>query len=113
MESRNRFLFEHVVAGIAGYGNCVGVPTVGGEVAFHPRYSGNPLVNAMCVGLLKLDEVTTAAASGVGNPVIYLGLGDGQGRNPRRDVRERRAWGKTARRSVRTCRSAILLRKSS
>ena len=78
IESHNRFLFEHVVAGIAGYGNCVGVPTVGGEVGFHPRYSGNPLVNAMCVGLLKLDEVTTAAASGVGNPVIYLGSATGK-----------------------------------
>ncbi len=78
VETRNRFLFEHVVAGIAGYGNCVGVPTVGGEVAFHPRYSGNPLVNAMCVGLLNLDEVTTAAASGVGNPVIYLGSATGK-----------------------------------
>ena len=78
VETRNRFLFEHVVAGIAGYGNCVGVPTVGGEVAFHPRYSGNPLVNAMCVGLLRLDEVTTAAASGVGNPVIYLGSATGK-----------------------------------
>lgn len=75
---RNRYLFEHVVAGIAGYGNCVGVPTVAGEVAFHPRYSGNPLVNAMCVGLLKLDEVTTAAASGVGNPVLYLGSATGK-----------------------------------
>lgn len=75
---RNRYLFEHVVAGIAGYGNCVGVPTVGGEVAFHPRYSGNPLVNAMCVGLLELDSVTTAAASGDGNPVIYLGSATGK-----------------------------------
>ncbi len=75
---RNRYLFEHVVAGIAGYGNCVGVPTVAGEVGFHPRYSGNPLVNAMCVGILKLDEVTTAAASGVGNPVIYLGSATGK-----------------------------------
>jgi phosphoribosylformylglycinamidine synthase subunit PurL len=75
---RNRYLFEHVVAGIAGYGNCVGVPTVGGEVGFHPRYSGNPLVNAMCVGILKLDEITTAAASGAGNPVIYLGSATGK-----------------------------------
>jgi len=75
---RNRYLFEHVVAGIAGYGNCVGVPTVGGEVNFHPRYSGNPLVNAMCVGLLKLDEVTTAAAKGQGNPVIYIGSATGK-----------------------------------
>ena len=67
---KNRYIFEHVVEGIAGYGNCVGVPTVGGEVNFHPNYSGNPLVNAMCVGILKLDEVTTAAASGIGNSVI-------------------------------------------
>ena len=76
--ARNRYLMEHVVAGIAGYGNCVGVPTVGGEVSFHPKYSGNPLVNAMCVGLLKLDEVTTAAATGVGNPVLYLGSATGK-----------------------------------
>jgi phosphoribosylformylglycinamidine synthase len=75
---RNRYLFEHVVAGIAGYGNCVGVPTVGGEVSFHPRYSGNPLVNAMCVGLIKLDEITTAEASGPGNPVLYLGSATGK-----------------------------------
>ena len=75
---RNRYLFEHVVRGIAGYGNCVGVPTVAGEVNFHPRYSGNPLVNAMCVGIMKIDEVTTAAASGVGNPVIYLGSATGK-----------------------------------
>lgn len=75
---RNRFLFEGVVAGIAGYGNCVGVPTVGGEVSFHPRFSGNPLVNAMCVGLLECDKVTTAAASGIGNPVIYLGSATGK-----------------------------------
>lgn len=75
---RNHYLFEHVVAGIAGYGNCVGVPTVAGEVNFHPRYSGNPLVNAMCVGVLKLDELTTAAAAGAGNPVIYLGSATGK-----------------------------------
>lgn len=75
---RNRYLFEHVVAGIAGYGNCVGVPTVAGEVGFHPRYSGNPLVNAMSVGILKLDEVTTAGAAGIGNPVIYLGSATGK-----------------------------------
>lgn len=75
---RNRYLFEHVVAGIAGYGNCVGVPTVGGEVNFHPRYSGRPLVNAMCVGLLRIDEITTAAAQGDGNPVIYIGSATGK-----------------------------------
>ncbi len=75
---RNRYLFDHVVAGIAGYGNCVGVPTVAGEVAFHSRFSGNPLVNAMCVGILNLDEITTAAASGEGNPVYYLGSATGK-----------------------------------
>lgn len=75
---RNRYIFEGVVAGIAGYGNCVGVPTVAGEVSFHPRYSGNPLVNAMCVGLINLNEITTAAASGEGNPVIYLGSATGK-----------------------------------
>ena len=76
--SRNRYLFGHVVSGIAGYGNCVGVPTVGGEVGFHPKYSGNPLVNAMCVGILRLDQVTTSAASGDGNPVVYLGSSTGK-----------------------------------
>ena len=75
---KNRYIFEHVVEGIAGYGNCVGVPTVAGEVNFHPNYSSNPLVNAMCVGILKMDEVTTAAASGVGNSVIYLGSSTGR-----------------------------------
>jgi phosphoribosylformylglycinamidine synthase len=75
---RNRYLLDRVVGGIGGYGNCVGVPTVAGEVAFHPRYSGNPLVNAMCVGLVKLSEVTTASAAGVGNPVVYLGSATGK-----------------------------------
>ncbi|MCW5935927.1 MAG: phosphoribosylformylglycinamidine synthase subunit PurL [Fimbriimonadaceae bacterium] len=76
--ARNRYLFERVVAGIGGYGNCVGVPTVGGEVDFHPGYSGNPLVNAMSVGVVRLDAVTTAAAGGVGNPVLYLGSATGR-----------------------------------
>lgn len=75
---RNRYLFEHVVAGIAGYGNCVGVPTVAGEVGFHARYSGNPLVNAMAVGIVQLDEITTAGAGGTGNSVIYLGSATGK-----------------------------------
>jgi len=75
---RNRFLFEGVVSGIAGYGNCVGVPTVAGEVGFDARYSGNPLVNAMCVGIVRLDEVATASAAGEGNPVIYLGSATGK-----------------------------------
>ena len=75
---RNRYLFEHVVAGISHYGNCVGVPTVAGEVYFHPCYNGNPLVNAMAVGLVELDKVASAAAKGVGNPVIYVGSATGK-----------------------------------
>jgi phosphoribosylformylglycinamidine synthase len=75
---RSRWLFEHVVAGIGGYGNCVGVPTVAGEVDFHPSYTENPLVNAMCVGIVRLDQVATAGAAGVGNPVLYLGSATGK-----------------------------------
>jgi len=75
---RNRYLFRRVVAGIAGYGNCVGIPTVAGEINFHPRYSGNPLVNAMCVGVVDVDELATATARGIGNPVIYLGSATGR-----------------------------------
>jgi phosphoribosylformylglycinamidine synthase len=76
--ARNRYLFEHVVKGIGDYGNCVGVPTVGGEIYFHPCYNGNPLVNAMSIGLVRLDGVTTAAAAGVGNPVLYVGSATGR-----------------------------------
>lgn len=75
---RNRYLFDGVVRGIAGYGNCVGVPTVAGEVAFHPRFNGRPLVNAMCVGLVETAHVATAGAGGIGNPVIYLGSATGK-----------------------------------
>ena len=77
-DARSRYLFEHVVAGIGGYGNCVGVPTVGGEIYFHPCYKGNPLVNAMSIGVVKLDGVTTAAAAGIGNPVLYVGSATGR-----------------------------------
>ncbi len=77
-EPRNRYLFEHVVAGISHYGNCVGVPTVAGEVYFHPCYSGNPLVNAMSVGVVELKNVASAAAKGVGNPVVYVGSSTGK-----------------------------------
>jgi phosphoribosylformylglycinamidine synthase len=76
--SVNRYLFEHVVAGIAHYGNCVGVPTVGGEVNFHPSYNGNPLVNAMAVGVVELDRIASAKAEGVGNPVVYVGSATGK-----------------------------------
>ncbi len=75
---RNRYLFEHVVAGIAGYGNCVGVPTVGCQIGFHRRYSANPLVNAMAVGIVESDAIATAAAGGNGNPVVYLGSATGK-----------------------------------
>ncbi|HSV74099.1 MAG TPA: phosphoribosylformylglycinamidine synthase subunit PurL [Chthonomonadales bacterium] len=76
--ARNRYLFEHVVAGIAHYGNCVGVPTVGGEVVFSPCYSGNPLVNAMSVGIVELHAVASARAEGVGNAILYVGSSTGR-----------------------------------
>ncbi|MBS1705531.1 MAG: phosphoribosylformylglycinamidine synthase subunit PurL [Armatimonadetes bacterium] len=75
---RNHYLVRHVVEGIGGYGNCVGVPTVCGEVGFHRRYSGNPLVNAMCVGVVPLDSIATAGAAGPGNPVLYMGSATGK-----------------------------------
>ena len=59
-DARNRYLFEGVVAGISSYGNCIGIPNVGGEVVFSPSYSGNPLVNAMCVGLVEVDRLMRA-----------------------------------------------------
>ena len=67
-----------VVAGIGGYGNSFGVPTVGGQVRFHPRYDGNNLVNAMAVGLAEKDKIFYAAASGVGMPIVYLGSKTGR-----------------------------------
>jgi phosphoribosylformylglycinamidine synthase subunit PurL len=76
--ARNRYLFEHVVAGIAHYGNCVGVPTVAGEIVFHPSYSGNPLVNAMAVGVVALSEIAKARAEGPGNVVLYVGSSTGR-----------------------------------
>jgi len=70
---RVKYLFEHVVSGIAGYGNCIGIPTVAGEVMFDESYEGNPLVNAMCVGLIDHDKIQRGVAKGVGNPVYYVG----------------------------------------
>ena len=75
---RTRHLVSGVVAGIGGYGNSFGVPTVGGAVGFHPRYDGNILVNAMAVGLARTDEIFYAAATGVGNPIVYLGSKTGR-----------------------------------
>jgi phosphoribosylformylglycinamidine synthase len=69
---------DGVVRGIGGYGNCVGVPTVGGEVNFHAAYNGNPLVNAMTVGIARTDRIFLSAAAGVGNPVVYIGSKTGR-----------------------------------
>lgn len=75
---RVRYLFEEVVAGIAGYGNCMGVPTVGGEIQFDPCYEGNPLVNAMCVGLIDHKDIQKGQAKGIGNTVMYVGASTGR-----------------------------------
>ena len=75
---RMRYLVDGVVRGIGDYGNCVGVPTVGGELDFHPSYNGNVLVNAMCVGIARRDGIFYARASGPGNVVIYLGSKTGR-----------------------------------
>ena len=77
-DDRTRYLFEHIIGGISHYGNCVGVPTVGGEIYFHPSYTGNPLVNAMAVGVVPLDAIASAGAKGVGNPVLYVGSATGK-----------------------------------
>jgi phosphoribosylformylglycinamidine synthase II len=77
-EPRNRYLMEGVVAGISGYGNAVGVPTVGGEVAFSEVYRGNPLVNVFCMGLARHDRIFRGRARGVGNPVVYVGSKTGR-----------------------------------
>jgi phosphoribosylformylglycinamidine synthase subunit PurL len=75
---RVRYLFAGVVKGIGDYGNCVGVPTVAGDIMFDPSYEGNPLVNAMCVGLLREEELMRAVAQGVGNPIIAVGARTGR-----------------------------------
>jgi phosphoribosylformylglycinamidine synthase subunit PurL len=76
--ARNRRIVEGVVAGIAGYGNSIGIPTVGGEIAFDDSYSGNPLVNVFCLGISKADALVKGNASGVGNPVYYVGAKTGR-----------------------------------
>lgn len=75
---RTKYLLEEVVAGIGGYGNCVGIPTVGGEIAFDPCYEGNPLVNAMCVGLIEHKHIQKGQAAGVGNSIMYVGAKTGR-----------------------------------
>jgi phosphoribosylformylglycinamidine synthase subunit PurL len=75
---RTKRIVDGVVRGIGGYGNCVGVPTVGGEVNFHAAYDGNPLVNAMTVGIARKDRIFLSAAAGIGNPVVYVGSKTGR-----------------------------------
>jgi phosphoribosylformylglycinamidine synthase subunit PurL len=75
---RNHQIVEGVVAGVASYGNCFGVPNLGGETRFEPCYSGNPLVNAFALGLVRKDEIFYAKATGIGNPVIYVGAKTGR-----------------------------------
>ncbi|MDE2134888.1 MAG: phosphoribosylformylglycinamidine synthase subunit PurL [Alphaproteobacteria bacterium] len=75
---KTRHLVSGVVSGIGGYGNCMGVPTVGGEVNFHRSYNGNILVNALCVGLARSDRIFLSAAKGAGNPVVYVGSKTGR-----------------------------------
>ena len=77
-DAHNRHLFQGVVAGIGGYGNCVGVPTVGGEVQFDAAYSGNPLVNVMCVGVGRTEQLLSARAAGPGNPLLLVGADTGR-----------------------------------
>lgn len=75
---RTKYLLEEVVAGIGGYGNCIGIPTVGGEIAFDPVYRGNPLVNAMCVGLIDHKDIQKGQAKGIGNTIMYVGAKTGR-----------------------------------
>jgi phosphoribosylformylglycinamidine synthase subunit PurL len=77
-DARTRRLFTGVISGISHYGNCVGVPTVGGEVYFDPAYSGNPLVNVMALGLMETPEIVKSGAAGIGNPVLYVGSTTGR-----------------------------------
>ncbi|CAN5593099.1 phosphoribosylformylglycinamidine synthase subunit PurL [soil metagenome] len=74
----NRRLFSGVVSGIAHYGNCIGVPTIGGEIYFDESFEGNPLVNVFCLGVLRHEQLARGAASGVGNPVFYVGAETGR-----------------------------------
>ena len=77
-EPRNRYLFNGVVAGISGYGNCIGIPNVGGEISFAPAYSGNPLVNAMCVGIVERDRLVRSTAGEPGNLLMLVGAETGR-----------------------------------
>ena len=77
-QAKNQLIMEGVIAGIAGYGNCIGIPTVGGEIYFQEAYSHNPIVNVFCLGIAPVDHIFRAKASGVGNPIIYVGAKTGR-----------------------------------
>ncbi|MGX7091598.1 phosphoribosylformylglycinamidine synthase subunit PurL [Hutsoniella sourekii] len=77
-DDRTKYLLKEVVNGIAGYGNCIGIPTVGGEIAFNDCYQGNPLVNAMCVGLMDHKDIQKGQAAGIGNSILYVGAKTGR-----------------------------------
>ena len=96
-----------MVAGIGGYGNCVGVPTVGGEVNFDAAYDGNILVNAMTVGVASTDKIFYSAATGIGNPIVYVGSKTGRDGIHGATMASAPTSTRTATRSARRCRSAI------
>ena len=75
---RTQYLFDGVVSGISGYGNCIGVPNIGGEIVFSDSYTGNPLVNAMCIGLLETRHLTRATSGPPGNLLLLIGSGTGK-----------------------------------
>ena len=77
-DPHNRYLFDGVVSGISGYGNCIGIPNIGGEVIFAESYSGNPLVNAMCIGILNKEHIMRATTGGEGNLLVLVGSGTGR-----------------------------------
>ena len=100
------YLFGGVVAGIAGYGNCIGIPDVAGEIAFDPGFNGNPLVNAMCVGVARHDEITLARAAGAGNALMLVGAATGRDGIQGASFASAGARTRTARSGGRRCRSA-------
>ena len=115
-EPRNRWLFEGVVAGIGGYGNCIGVPTVGGEIHFAEAHSSNPCVNVMCVGLAKADELVTSQSltPHVGSFMVLYGAATGRdGIGGVSRARERHARGGGVGLLDRRCRSATRSPRSS
>ena len=110
----NRRLFAGVVSGIAHYGNCIGIPTIGGEVYFDETYEGNPLVNVFNLGILRHEQIARGAAKGIGNPVFYVGAETGARRARGRGVRlaRSRTPEENRRKIARRCRSAILSGRS-